>query len=707
MCPSVYKLFSKTRYLPPKLKSLPRPITVAKMEHTNPSETPLFSSQKNLTTGAYSSVSHAQAQDLKPSIIEPLDFENPYKFYYQNDVDRYLEYSKRGTSKFKPFSGIKRLVIVDFDNTLFCSPLPNTDLWDSKCLGRLKNDLGWFMEPKILQPPYLSDIGSRWISSMEAKSREEINRSDTLTVLLTGRSDYIFHEIIRNLLKSRGLDFDLVILKENSKIRWDPYDNIINHRSINSSQPLENVIFALMDTNPTTFEYKMDVIDFILSKFSFIDSVFVWDDRQNHRVRMEEHLVKFHLKTNRVKEVGVNLVPQKTIHINPVLESELVNHLVLEYNHNLDLRYETDSLLHQDPVKNSMYNNTCLTQALANLSRNKSLHSYKWEKVKLEPIVMHTTVSIYPLESFKMEELVSVPKSWRKANSYYTLGKGLLDPKTLASRFYDFNSKYSSFTEPAVSLEDGKLVHKPYPEHLISYGDKVKVSVDGIGFIEGKIYGLRISSIRVFPGSRNSSSTDRKIYPSTRYFSIRNTHSLGLLNGDFSQFKTNKDSEYSSSNTGYNAYIPLSYNESEGARSYLSSKIDKVVEFRHMTKKLLSQVDEYFGTELSQIINLSALETLRKGGGNIVFDAKIEPLIRKTIMFESEIPGIENKQPPAIKKEAVSIGNMIKEVWGDSFRGRDVGFAKQVVIQNMEKSSVENKEENRPKILEFVKLLGA
>ncbi|KAJ2372134.1 hypothetical protein GGI05_007688, partial [Coemansia sp. RSA 2603] len=112
--------------------------------------------------------------------------------------------------------GITRLSIIDFDNTLFKSPLPNPDLWDQSLIGMLKStDLGWFQDARTLSWPYLEYTEKHWIESIETLTELESKRSDTLLMLLTGRSHAAYRDIILDLLSRReNLRFDIVILKE-------------------------------------------------------------------------------------------------------------------------------------------------------------------------------------------------------------------------------------------------------------------------------------------------------------------------------------------------------------------------------------------------------------------------------------------------------------------------------------------------------------
>lgn len=56
----------------------------------------------------------------------------------------------------KQHSLVKRIEIFDFDNTLFCSPLPNPALWHRSLIGRLMSpEVGWFRDVRTLSEPFV------------------------------------------------------------------------------------------------------------------------------------------------------------------------------------------------------------------------------------------------------------------------------------------------------------------------------------------------------------------------------------------------------------------------------------------------------------------------------------------------------------------------------------------------------------------------
>ncbi|PVU93374.1 hypothetical protein BB561_003310 [Smittium simulii] len=653
--------------------------------------------------------SQLSSQNTNKSTINssPADFSS--KFYYQQDIETLISRSGANPDSSKTVDTIKRLSVMDFDNTLFCSPLPSSNIWDSKGIGMLKGDLGWFLEPKTLQSPYLSSISSRWVKQVELISRQEISRTDTLSVLLTGRSDYIYHEIIRSLLKSRGLHFDLVILKENTHIKWDPNDNIFTHRAKNDTADLENLVFAIKESNEFTFNYKMAVIDYILSKFLNINYVYMWDDRQNHCVKMQKYLDEHYVMTNRIKESIVYKKDQRTIYMDPLLEADLVNGMVDEFNHNIELNFEhsADTESVSDPKMGSQYLNTTLTQTLNAVSKKRKSHDVNLDKIRIEPLVAHSCVSFEPESLLAIKNIFTAPKFWCSPNIDMFLGKGILDPKTLAIRLGDYSAVYNNYSNPVISFQSGQLEYldNEYPNNLVSYNDNVDIKLDGIGFISDKIYALRVSATTMYPGSRAQPHKHQHAHPIHKSFYPRGLKKIGK---DITKYQNISKSEPLKQD--YNTFIPIFFNEASGAHTHDSTRISKYISFDHINKVTIKELDSYFGTDFSNIVNIQLLrEYLQPDKSNfnrnvLALQGKIEPSIRKTFVSDRMIQSqLEKKNVPF--KSAVSVGSLIIDVWGDSIDKKNIGTVKQNVMDEMNKQSLDNSEINRNKILEIVKSL--
>ncbi|KAF1808481.1 hypothetical protein P152DRAFT_370096, partial [Eremomyces bilateralis CBS 781.70] len=120
---------------------------------------------------------------------------------------------------------IETIHVYDFDNTLFASPLPNKSLWNGQTIGQLGSpdvflNGGWWHDSAILaatgegvekEEPRAWD--GWWNEQIVDLVRLSMQQKDALCVLLTGRAERQFAELINRIVKSKGLEFDLITLK--------------------------------------------------------------------------------------------------------------------------------------------------------------------------------------------------------------------------------------------------------------------------------------------------------------------------------------------------------------------------------------------------------------------------------------------------------------------------------------------------------------
>jgi len=133
------------------------------------------------------------------------------------------------------------LHVYDFDGTLFRSPHAPA-VWDKD----------WWSDPASLLPPCVPEKpgSERWISSTVGSAKRSISDPDVFSIMMTGRKDKsAFRYRVPELLRQKGLNFDAV------------------HLDQGSGNSLGGKI-------KTIFKY--------LSRYPFIDTVRIWDDRGSH-----------------------------------------------------------------------------------------------------------------------------------------------------------------------------------------------------------------------------------------------------------------------------------------------------------------------------------------------------------------------------------------------------------------------------------------
>lgn len=135
---------------------------------------------------------------------------------------------KRWSAKSKEIPGVatvKSIHVYDFDNTLFCSPLPNPQLWNPSSIGLLQTyevfaSGGWWHDPTILaatgegiEKEEPCGWEGWWNETVVDLVRTSMEQADVLTVLLTGRNETDFADLVNRICNAKQLDFDLVVLK--------------------------------------------------------------------------------------------------------------------------------------------------------------------------------------------------------------------------------------------------------------------------------------------------------------------------------------------------------------------------------------------------------------------------------------------------------------------------------------------------------------
>ncbi|OMJ20624.1 hypothetical protein AYI69_g6135 [Smittium culicis] len=616
-----------------------------------------------------------------------------FKFQYQQELENVVksfsetnsDSSKLINPLSKKFNEIKRLSVIDFDNTLFCSPLPNSDIWDSRSIGLLKGDLGWFLDSRTLQKPYLSNSKKRWVKDIEKVSTEEFNRTDTLCILLTGRSDYIYHDIIRDLLSKRNISFDMVILKENPNIKWNP-NNFISNKLDYYELTARNKalgIFASKASNPITFDYKMDVIADILDAFPSLDSIYMWDDRLNHCSKMQTFLENKYVSNNRIKEAKVYKVDQNTIYMDLDYEKKLVNYLVNDHNDYVDselLRSAIDSQPQNNlpPQPDSNPDPT----SPDNLTPSNSLPSTQKKdlsitRLKIEPYTRYTAVVLDQKSSDLLDSIFKTPKFWRKTEYHLFLGIGEIDDCYLAKNLGDYNFVNSCNEDPNHSKKNLKTV---------SFGDKVEIDVDGVGFISDTIYGLRILKTLAISDISNSNNT--KI--TKKFRSVYNPSKLFDVGSDIDKENYSKPYLKFSSRP---RFIPLCFNEAGGFMNTELLKINNFLNFSQFNTKNLKNVDQKFSVKLSKFVDLDSLNNNVRVSSLVSekecilkLTGYITKVVRSAIVPETPV------EP--VKKDEVSIGNLIKVKWGDKIVGSDIGKAKKLIESQMADKQISNSDAN-------------
>ncbi|KAF2851209.1 hypothetical protein T440DRAFT_467940 [Plenodomus tracheiphilus IPT5] len=178
-----------------------------------------------------------------------------------------------------PVSEIKSIHIYDFDNTLFASPLPNKQLWNSATIGQLGSpDMflngGWWHDASILaatgegvekeEPRGWKGWWNEQIVTLVETSMAE---KDALSVLLTGRGEANFADLVKRIAKSRNLDFDMVCLKPAIGPAGQKFRN--------------------------TMEFKQELLKDIVYTYKDAEKLNIYEDRVKHTKGFRDFFFQF------------------------------------------------------------------------------------------------------------------------------------------------------------------------------------------------------------------------------------------------------------------------------------------------------------------------------------------------------------------------------------------------------------------------------
>ncbi|KAE8351254.1 hypothetical protein BDV28DRAFT_158920 [Aspergillus coremiiformis] len=229
-----------------------------------------------------------------------------------------------------PVSQVKAIHVYDFDNTLFLSPLPNPQLWNGPTIGFLQAyesfaNGGWWHDPNLLaatgegvEKEEQRGWEGWWNEQIVQLVKLSMQQKDALTVLLTGRSEGGFASLIKRIVDSRKLEFDLVCLKPEVGPNSERFS--------------------------TTMEFKQSFLEDLVLTYNQADEIRVYEDRVKH----VKHFREFFEQLNRRFQAAQNSSPRKPVNaeviqvaegatfLSPVIEAAEVQRMI--NSHSLAIR---------------------------------------------------------------------------------------------------------------------------------------------------------------------------------------------------------------------------------------------------------------------------------------------------------------------------------------------------------------------------------
>lgn len=232
-----------------------------------------------------------------------------------------------------PVESIKAIHVYDFDNTLFKTPLPNAKLWNGQTLGSLASpeifvNGGWWHDSRILAAT--GDGAEReetrgwegwWNEKVVELVKLSMQQNDALAVMLTGRAERGFSDLLKRIVASKGLDFDMIGLK--------PAVGPCNER------------FS------STMNFKQIFLESLMETYKHAEEIRVYEDRVKHVSGFRNFFTDYNKrqegyggkKTRGPITAEVIHVAEISTNLDPVVEVAEIQHLI--NSHNAMLRQKT------------------------------------------------------------------------------------------------------------------------------------------------------------------------------------------------------------------------------------------------------------------------------------------------------------------------------------------------------------------------------
>ncbi|KAI2634589.1 hypothetical protein GGS21DRAFT_518484 [Xylaria nigripes] len=222
--------------------------------------------------------------------------------------------------------GISSIHVYDFDNTLFQTPLPNPKLWNSVTLGRLGSpDIfvngGWWHDSRILaatgegveiEEPRAWN--GWWNEKIVELIKLSMKQKDALCVLLTGRGERGFSDLIKRIITSKGLEFDMIGLKPEVGPNGERFKS--------------------------TMLFKQAFLGAAMETYKNAQEIRIYEDRPKHVLGFKEFLDEYNKLKQNSRGVSsrdpiaaeVIQVADISTNLDPVVEVAEVQHLINNHN---------------------------------------------------------------------------------------------------------------------------------------------------------------------------------------------------------------------------------------------------------------------------------------------------------------------------------------------------------------------------------------
>ncbi|KAI9745958.1 MAG: hypothetical protein M1818_000639 [Claussenomyces sp. TS43310] len=226
-----------------------------------------------------------------------------------------------------PVDKIKTLHVYDFDNTLFNSPLPNPKVWNGPTIGFLQTQEtfangGWWHDPRILSATGEGVEAEEqrawegwWNGSIVQLIMLSMEQKDALTILLTGRSEGPFSDLVKKMVKSKNMEFDMIVLKPKAGPAGQRFSS--------------------------TMVFKQVFLENLMETYKGADEIRVYEDRVKHVKGFRDYFMDYnkrqngtggHMPTRGPITAEVVQVADGATLLDPVVEAAEVQRLINDHN---------------------------------------------------------------------------------------------------------------------------------------------------------------------------------------------------------------------------------------------------------------------------------------------------------------------------------------------------------------------------------------
>ncbi|KAI1319957.1 hypothetical protein F5Y16DRAFT_414108 [Xylariaceae sp. FL0255] len=322
-------------------------------------------------------------------------------------------------SQLPAVDAIKSIHVYDFDNTLFKTPLPNPKLWHQATLGKLASpdvfaNGGWWHDSRILAATGEGADTEEarawkgwWNDQIVELVQLSMAQKEALCILLTGRGERRFTDLLKRMVKSKGLEFDMMGLKPEVGPNNEHFKS--------------------------TLTFKTAFLTQIMETYCNAEEIRIYEDRPKQVTGFQDFLAEY----NQSKS-GARSLPSR-----PPIDAKVI------------LVADTSGAL--DPVVEVAEIQTLINEHNALLDQGKKKPGGRNERLELKKNIFLTGYMIKPDDAAKLAEMVQLPDGDFKFHSNAVLITSRLCPPHILDKVGGKGAKVKWGVAKTGSSPDGNI----------------------------------------------------------------------------------------------------------------------------------------------------------------------------------------------------------------------------------------------------------